>query len=94
MRYDAAMPKRSSTERPDFTGNADRVVVEVRGQTRSAPALAQNKNPAAVALGRLGGLKGGKARAVALSKAQRTAIARKAATARWAERQEGRHGAD
>lgn len=41
------------------------------------------KNPAAVALGRLGGLKGGKARAAKLTKAQRTAIARKAAQARW-----------
>lgn len=41
------------------------------------------KNPAAVALGRLGGLKGGKARAKALSAKERTEIAKKAATARW-----------
>ena len=41
------------------------------------------KNPAAVALGRLGGLKGGKARAMALSAKKRTAIAKKAAIARW-----------
>lgn len=41
------------------------------------------KNPAAVTLGRLGGLKGGKARAKKLSRAQRTEIARKAAAARW-----------
>ncbi|UCG46413.1 MAG: hypothetical protein JSU94_13000 [Phycisphaerales bacterium] len=41
------------------------------------------KNPAAVMLGRLGGLKGGKARAAKLSKAQRSAIARKAARKRW-----------
>jgi len=41
------------------------------------------KNPAAVALGRLGGLKGGAARARALSKTQRAQIARKAAQARW-----------
>jgi hypothetical protein len=41
------------------------------------------KNPAAVALGRLGGLKGGKARAESLSKAKRAAIAKKAAAARW-----------
>jgi hypothetical protein len=41
------------------------------------------KNPAAVALGRLGGLKGGKARADSLSKAKRAAIAKKAAAARW-----------
>jgi translation initiation factor 2B subunit (eIF-2B alpha/beta/delta family) len=41
------------------------------------------KNPAAVALGRLGGLKGGKARAKALTKDQRKAIAIKAAKKRW-----------
>jgi hypothetical protein len=41
------------------------------------------KNPAAVALGRLGGLKGGKARAKALSAKRRAAIAKKAARARW-----------
>lgn len=42
-----------------------------------------DKNPAAVALGRLGGLKGGKARAAKLSAAKRKAIAKKAAAKRW-----------
>lgn len=41
------------------------------------------KNPAAVALGRLGGLKGGKARAERLSPTRRVEIAKKAALARW-----------
>jgi hypothetical protein len=41
------------------------------------------KNPAAVALGRLGGLKGGAARAASLSPAKRKQIARKAAKSRW-----------
>jgi len=41
------------------------------------------KNPHAAALGRLGGLKGGRARANSLSAARRRAIARKAALARW-----------
>ena len=41
------------------------------------------KNPAAVALGRLGGLKGGKARAERLAPARRVEIAKKAALARW-----------
>jgi hypothetical protein len=41
------------------------------------------KNPHAVALGRLGGQKGGKARAAKLSKRRRSEIARKAAQARW-----------
>ncbi len=41
------------------------------------------KNPAAVSLGRLGGLKGGKARAASLTPAERSAIAKKAAQSRW-----------
>jgi hypothetical protein len=43
----------------------------------------KEKNAAAVALGRLGGLKGGKARAKKLTAKQRQAIAKKAANARW-----------
>ncbi|MEJ7668289.1 MAG: histone H1 [Casimicrobiaceae bacterium] len=45
-----------------------------------------DKNPAAVELGRLGGLKGGKARAESLSKKRRVGIAKKAAAARWKNR--------
>ena len=45
----------------------------------------KKKNPAAVALGRLGGLKGGKARAAKLSKKRRKAIAKKAIETRWAK---------
>lgn len=41
------------------------------------------KNPHAQALGRLGGLKGGAARAKKLTKEQRSEIAKKAAAARW-----------
>lgn len=44
---------------------------------------APRKNPAAVTLGRLGGLKGGKARAEALTPEQRAEIAKKAAEKRW-----------
>lgn len=44
------------------------------------------KNPAAVALGRLGGLKGGKARAEKLSAAARKRIAANAAKARWSKK--------
>lgn len=43
------------------------------------------KNPAAVELGRLGGQKGGKARAAKLTAEQRKAIAKKAAKKRWAD---------
>jgi hypothetical protein len=44
------------------------------------------KNPAAVALGRLGGLKGGKARAANLSKKKLSEIGKKAAKARWGKK--------
>jgi hypothetical protein len=42
-----------------------------------------DKNPAAIELGRLGGLKGGNARAKAMTPKQRSEAARKAANARW-----------
>jgi hypothetical protein len=45
----------------------------------------KKKNPAAVALGKLGGSKGGRARAAKLSPEQRKAIAQRAAQARWAK---------
>ena len=47
------------------------------------PDETEGKNPAAVALGRLGGKKGGKARAAKLTPAQRKEIAKKAAQKRW-----------
>jgi hypothetical protein len=45
------------------------------------------KNPAAVALGRLGGLKGGKARSKSLSSQKRSEIAKKAAETRWKKKE-------
>ena len=48
-----------------------------------AQTTVDGKNSAAVALGRLGGLKGGTARANKLSPKQRSAIAKKAAESRW-----------
>ncbi len=50
------------------------------------------KNPAAVALGRLGGKKGGPARAEKLSARRRSEIARKAARMRWRGEQEMEQG--
>jgi hypothetical protein len=50
--------------------------------------MAEEKNPAAVALGKLGASKGGKARAEKLTPEQRSAIAKKAAEARWAKRRQ------
>jgi len=52
------------------------------------PEPESNKNPAAVALGKLGGAKGGPARAAKLSAAKRRAIAKKAAAKRWAVRED------
>ena len=50
-------------------------------------AVKDGKNPAAVYLGRLGGLKGGKARAIKLSAEQRSTIAKKAAKERWGNKE-------
>jgi hypothetical protein len=55
----------------------------VREATEKHDPEAMKKNPAAVALGRLGASKGGKARAAKLTPKKRAAIARKAAQARW-----------
>lgn len=56
--------------------------------TEQTPRPTSTKDPVAVELGRRGGLKGGKARAARLSPAQRAAIARRAARARWAAAKE------
>ncbi len=48
-----------------------------------AKAIKEGKNPAAVLLGRLGGLKGGKARAAALSAERRIEIGKQAVETRW-----------
>jgi len=52
-----------------------------------APGFQRTKNPHAAALGRLGGLKGGQARAKALTAAQRRRIASRAARARWGKKE-------
>ena len=71
------MPKRSS--KPDVNQIAASIIDQVTQAAEETPA----KNPAAVALGRMGGLKGGRARAESLTPAKRAKIARKAAKARW-----------
>ena len=68
----------------DVNEAAHRTVQAVINRTEPP---ARQKNLAAVALGRLGGLKGGKARAAKLTPEQRQQIAKKAAQARWAKRQ-------
>ena len=79
------MPSRASRggKRADFVQNALRLVEETIGDTLEP---ARNKNPHAQALSALGASKGGKARAKKLTSEQRTAIAKKAAHARWKKR--------
>jgi hypothetical protein len=48
--------------------------------------LMRQKNPAAVALGRIGGVKGGKSRMAQLSPTQRSELGRKAAAVRWSKK--------
>lgn len=77
------MLKRS--RKPKHQRNADRLAYIIDQHTTAEVNDFKNegKNPAAVALGRLGGKKGGKARAKALTPERRREIARKAAAARW-----------
>ena len=75
------MPKRSSKGR-DLNVLAAAIVQEAMGE---APSDESGKHPAAVALGRLGGQKGGKAGAATLTPERRSEIAKKAAAARWAK---------
>jgi len=81
------MPTRSSKPRDhDFATVARRVVEQAIGEKLDGSPLDDpnaGKNPAAVVLGKLGGAKGGRARAEKLSAAKRKAIAKKAARARW-----------
>jgi hypothetical protein len=81
------MPDRSRKQPEDENEAAARIVREA---TEDGPDDQddpyEGKNPAAVELGRLGGLKGGPARAKKLSKQRRIEIARKAAEARWKDR--------
>lgn len=76
------MPKRSSKPR-DLNAMAAAIVAQSTGEAPPDPDPDEGKNPAAVELGRLGGKKGGRARAEKLTPEQRSAIARKAALHRW-----------
>ena len=78
------MPDRSRKRPRDVNELARRLVDEATGD---APKFDPNegKDPAAVALGRTGGLKGGKARAAKMTPDERSAAAKRAAAARWAK---------
>ena len=89
------MPDRTRKRPADANRRAWEIVQEATGETPKAgeddtaaiieAALRAGKDPAAVLLGRKGGRKGGKARAEALTAEERSAIARKAAEARWSQ---------
>ena len=78
------MPKTPKRPR-DFSQAAKLVVDIASGQivNRELTPEEQGKDPAAVALGKRGGLKGGLARAAKMTKEQRSESARKAAKSRW-----------
>ena len=63
--------------------DANQLAASIVGKATGQRSKPKHKNPAAVALGRLGGMKGGKARAASLTSEQRSEIAKKAAEARW-----------
>lgn len=79
------MPKRSS-KRQETDPNRRAYLTMLRATGQEPLDERPTKNPAAVALGRLGGAKGGRARAEKLSARRRKEIARKAAIARWTKR--------
>lgn len=70
-------------KRPRDTNQLAKLIVDIATGEGEDAKTDNGKDPAAVALGRKGGLKGGKARAEKLTPAKRSAIAKKAATARW-----------
>jgi hypothetical protein len=88
------MLDRSKARPRDPNQLAYRIIQEATGQVPKFDPMAEQKpaepdpakNPHAVALGRLGGLKGGVARAAALAPKKRSQIAAKAAKARWGKK--------
>jgi hypothetical protein len=76
------MQENAVAKRPTDTNQLAKSVIDIA--TGQQPDTDKpEKDPAAVALGRRGGLKGGKARADSLTPKQRSEIAKKAATTRW-----------
>lgn len=78
------MPNRSSkAKRPRDTNQLAKFITDIATGEVELPKTDEGKDPAAVALGRKGGLKGGRARAEKLSDRRRRQIAKTAAKARW-----------
>jgi hypothetical protein len=87
--YIVGMPKRLSKEKTNDVNVIAASIVRMISEDHPSKQLTRQKNPAAVALGHLGGLKGGKARAERLSPKRRSEIASLAAKSRW---KKGRNG--
>ena len=91
--YARGMKKKKPSTDPNVI--AHDILQAITGQpagttsVKKEPANTSKKKPAAVALGRLGGLKGGKARAAKLSASKRKDIAKKAAHSRWDKNRNG-----
>lgn len=73
----------ANPKRPRDVNELAARLVELATDPDASDEAGDGKDPAAVELGRRGGLKGGKARAAKLSPEQRSEIAKKAAAARW-----------
>jgi hypothetical protein len=81
------MAKKIPSRDPNVAAHS--VLEEIMNRDEARSTAPMQKNKAAMSLGRLGGLKGGPARAAALSPERRSEIARKAAAAREARRKKG-----
>ncbi len=75
------MPERSRKRPVDLNSLAASIVADATDEDKAEPE--DTRDPAAVALGRKGGLKGGRARANKLTAEQRSELARRAAAKRW-----------
>lgn len=79
------MPDRSRKRPTDLNSLAASIVADSTDEEKPEP-VDDGKDPAAVSLGRRGGLKGGKARAAKLTAERRSEIAQRAAQARWSSK--------
>jgi len=77
------MAKKPTKKRPTDANQLAKLVVDQLTGIAEPPQEPRKKNPAAVTLGRLGGLKGGPARAKKMTAEERKESARRAAEARW-----------
>lgn len=80
------MPNRSNIKRPRDTNQLAKLIVDISTGEVEDNAAETGKHPAAVELGRLGGRKGGPARALKLNATERSDIAKRAAKARWGKK--------